>query len=63
MRSSHDLASLFTDEALEGLEVVRLSTEDSRAFVDALLSESEPNEKLKRAAEDYREWVARIDRE
>lgn len=59
----HDLASLFTDETLEGREVIRLSPADSRAFVDALLNDSEPNDALKRAAEDYLEWVSGIDRE
>jgi uncharacterized protein (DUF1778 family) len=58
-----DLASLFTDEALERAPVIRLTHEDGHAFVEALLSDFEPNENLKRAAEDYREWVAGIDRE
>jgi uncharacterized protein (DUF1778 family) len=53
-----DLAALFTDEALERAPVIRLSPEDSRAFVEGLFSDSEPNENLKRAAEKHREWVA-----
>ena len=58
-----DLASLFTDEALERAPVIRLSAEDGRAFVEALIEDSEPKENLKRAAEDYGEWVAGLNRE
>jgi uncharacterized protein (DUF1778 family) len=58
-----DLASLFTDEAIEHAPVIRLTHEGGRAFVKALFEESEPNENLKRAAEDYRKWVAGIERE
>ena len=60
----HDLASLLTDEeALKNQHVFRLNAEDSLAFVRALFEDSEPNENQKRAAEDYRKWVAGIDRE
>lgn len=59
----HDLASLFSEEAMDRLEVIRLNAADSRAFVDALLSDTEPNENLKRAAKDYLEWVSGIRRE
>jgi len=59
----HDLASLFSEEAIERQEVIRLSPGDSRAFADALLDDSEPNEALKRAAADYLAWVSGINRD
>lgn len=61
--TDHGLAALFTEEAVEHQDIIRLSLEDSRSFADALLSDSEPNEALKRAAADDLAWVPGINRE
>lgn len=38
-------------------EVMRLNAEDSMAFIQAILNPPEPNEKLRAAAKDYKEFV------
>jgi uncharacterized protein (DUF1778 family) len=51
------------EETITSHHVIRLSYEEGKAFVAMLLEESAPNENLKRAAEDYKEWVKGISRE
>jgi len=51
------------EETITSHHVIRLSYEEGKAFVAMLLEESEPNDNLKRAAEDYKEWVKGITRE
>src|SRR5688572_25877504 len=51
------------EETISSHQVIRLSYEKGKAFVAMLSEESEPNDNLKRAAEDYKEWVKGITRE
>lgn len=48
----------YAEETINSQHVVRLSAEDSLAFVQALFAESTPNEALKRAAKRYQQWVS-----
>ena len=51
------------EETITSHHVIRLSYEEGKAFVTMLSEESDPNDNLKRAAEDYKEWVKGITRE
>ncbi len=51
------------EETIASQQVIRLSAADSLAFAEALLGDSEPNDELKRAAEEYQDWVRGITRE
>ena len=42
---------------IEDAQIIRLSTDDQRAFAAAILDPPEPNEALTRAARDYRSLV------
>ncbi|HKG26379.1 MAG TPA: DUF1778 domain-containing protein [Thermomicrobiales bacterium] len=42
---------------------IKLSPRDSLIFAQTVLNPPEPNEALRRAARDYRKWVAGIERE
>jgi uncharacterized protein (DUF1778 family) len=46
------------DALIREHEILHLTAEDRRIFVDALLHPPEPNEKLRRAAERYKEYEA-----
>ena len=43
--------------AIEETQIIRLSVEDQRAFVEAILNPPEPTPALKRAAARYRQLV------
>jgi len=45
------------EETIRRHEVLTLSVRDSRAFVEAILTPSEPNDRLRQAAQRYREFV------
>lgn len=46
-------------EAIRTHEVIKLTTEGSRVFVDALIDPPEPNEHLRALAREYSEVVGR----
>lgn len=45
------------EQVIRDHEVIRLSVEDSRAVVEALLNPPEPNEQLRKAAEEYQRLI------
>ncbi len=47
--------------AIEETQIIRLSIEDQRAFAEAILNPSPPNEALRRAAKAYRDHVTPAD--
>lgn len=57
---SEFILSTVQKEALEIIkehESIILSQRDSKIFFEALLNPKEPNEALKKAAEEYKEWL------
>jgi uncharacterized protein (DUF1778 family) len=48
-------------KAIEEHELLTLSAEDSKVFIEALLSPPEPNEALRLATQRYKQMVNRAD--
>ena len=46
--------SIISEEEISEESVIKLSEKDSKIFIDSILNPVEPNEKLKKAFEDYK---------
>lgn len=46
--------SIISEEEIPSEGEIKLSEEDSKIFIDSILNPAEPNEKLKKAFEDYK---------
>lgn len=51
-------AEAAANEVIREHQIIRLTTEDSRAFVNALLNPPEPNSQLRSAFENYKKDVS-----
>ena len=51
-------AEAAANEVIREHQIIKLTTEDSRAFVNALLNPPEPNSRLKSAFENYKKEVS-----
>jgi uncharacterized protein (DUF1778 family) len=53
------LAQKDAEQTIREHEILTLSERDSRVFVDALLNPTGPNDALRTAFEDYKEFIGR----